>query len=430
MSVVNPPLHYSNELYVNSAKARYHRVKLGGAGHAGDASYLDKKVVTMRFENIGCLTVSDRKPHRATRSARPNNSPRSLQGFTLLELLIVIAIIAILIALLLPAVQQARESARRTQCQNNLVQLGVALQHYNQTHGVLPPGCVNDSGPILADGGESHRAGWIAQILPFIGQEAIWHQINFMNPQRSFMSPADNAELDEALALWNKIQAGELTKDQAVQLQQESYAATSGMMSGFGRYGVTKGKPQPSELAGRMNNSFMTIPLLHCPSFAGNMTAMSNYAGVHNSTEQPIDVDGDGLLYLNSSESLESVPDGASNTLLVGEHLNNPPGTAWVFGDRGTLRNMGKIGTFFRLMSYDPATGERQDIRNMTDEARAKYKAEEQRRVGTFGSTHNMHVYFVLADGSVRGIRKTISQEVLQKLASRKDGQSVSATEF
>lgn len=75
---------------------------------------------------------------------------RISRGFTLLELMIVIAIIAILISLLLPSIQQAREAARRTQCQNNLLQLGIAFHNYNLTHTMLPSGCVNPTGPVVA----------------------------------------------------------------------------------------------------------------------------------------------------------------------------------------------------------------------------------------------------------------------------------------
>ena len=144
----------------------------------------------------------------------PARSMRRLRGFTLMELLIVIAIIAILIALLLPAVQSARENARRVQCQNNLTQMGIALQHYNQTFGVLPPGCVNQTGPILADG-KGYRMGWMAQILPYMGQDGLWYGLNFDEPERSFMSPEENAALDKALAIWNRIEAGETTTEDA-----------------------------------------------------------------------------------------------------------------------------------------------------------------------------------------------------------------------
>jgi prepilin-type N-terminal cleavage/methylation domain-containing protein len=88
------------------------------------------------------------------------------RGFTLIELLVVIAIIAILIALLLPAVQQAREAARRTQCKNNLKQIGLALHNYESTHSILPAGTFN----AVAGGGVSNNASPIPMILPFIEQ--------------------------------------------------------------------------------------------------------------------------------------------------------------------------------------------------------------------------------------------------------------------
>jgi hypothetical protein len=348
----------------------------------------------------------------------------------MLELLVVIAIIAVLIALLLPAVQQARENARRVQCQSNLVQLGVALQHYNQTFSVLPPGCVNETGPILADS-EGYRISWIAQILPQLGQDALWNQINFRDPRRSFLSPEENASLDQALTLWHQLESGQITKEKALEMQYGTDPMLGGQIASG--YDVTRGMPKPPELAGKLTGMTLNLSLLQCPSNPSNRTPTSNYAGVHNSFEQSIDIDGDGLLYLNSSESLESIPDGASNTLLLGEHLNSPPGTIWLYGDRGTLRNMGDskgLGSYARIMNYDPLTGELEDTRNMTEEERAEYRRTRNQLVGTFGSAHSLHVSFLFADGSVRGIRKTMSQDVLLKLASRKDGQLVSATEF
>ena len=102
---------------------------------------------------------------------------RSRPGFTLVELLLVMMIIVILIGLLLPAVQSAREAARRTQCLNNLMQLGIAMGTYASSHSVLPPGVVNETGPIK-NLPEGYHHSWVVQILPYIGQQNAYNQLN------------------------------------------------------------------------------------------------------------------------------------------------------------------------------------------------------------------------------------------------------------
>src|SRR5688572_18495143 len=122
-------------------------------------------------------------------------------GFTLIELLVVIAIIAILIALLLPAVQQAREAARRTQCKNNLKQMGLALHNYHDAFNMFPPGHVYDgfadtnvrsptngggndcvAAGALASNATYVRAPWTVQILPYIDQAPLYNQFQMHMP--------------------------------------------------------------------------------------------------------------------------------------------------------------------------------------------------------------------------------------------------------
>ncbi len=110
------------------------------------------------------------------------------QGFTLIELLVVIAIIAILIALLLPAVQQAREAARRSQCKNNLKQLGLALHNYHDTHQAFPPG-----------GFGQFKISWAVSILPYLEQGTVFNAVN-MNYG---VSPGDmNSGYNTVLDKW------------------------------------------------------------------------------------------------------------------------------------------------------------------------------------------------------------------------------------
>ena len=189
-------------------------------------------------------------------------------GFTLIELLIVMAIIAVLIALLLPAVQQCRESARRTQCKNNLMQIGIALQNYEAAHGMLPPGTQNVTGPIVSKENEAHfHMSWLTQILPFLERTNDYNHIDF----------------------------------------------TSSVYSSSNR------PVRARTLAGFL-----------CPSDPSTLPAgvgATNYCGIHNDYEAPIDVNQYGVLFLNSSVRCEQITDGLSNTIfvIVG-HSGDSPG--------------------------------------------------------------------------------------------------------
>lgn len=103
---------------------------------------------------------------------------RNRLAFTLVELLVVIAIIGVLVALLLPAIQSAREAARRTQCQNNLKQIGVGLLNYHNALGAFPPSIVFDegSGPQMS---VRFRANWVIRMLPFFEEEALFNSFDF-----------------------------------------------------------------------------------------------------------------------------------------------------------------------------------------------------------------------------------------------------------
>src|SRR5687768_4236128 len=163
---------------------------------------------------------------------RPSRAPS--RGFTLIELLVVIAIIAVLIALLLPAVQQAREAARRTQCKNNLMQIGLALHNYEMAYEVLPPGSVNPTGPIRSEE-KGYHMSWVVQILPYLDQQNTFQHFNF-----------------------------------------------------------SKGVYDPDNAAARAVN----LAILRCPSSWTAAPGAACYAGNHHDAEAPIDVDNNGVMFL------------------------------------------------------------------------------------------------------------------------------------
>jgi prepilin-type N-terminal cleavage/methylation domain-containing protein/prepilin-type processing-associated H-X9-DG protein len=133
-------------------------------------------------------------------------------GFTLVELLVVIAIIGILVALLLPAIQAAREAARRSQCQNNMKQLAIGLLNYESSKKSLPPGGVTE-GPL----GTQSGAGWSIFILPYIEEQALYDKYDFDEPNES-ATDADNDRLANSVVRETDVKAFDCPTDEETDL--------------------------------------------------------------------------------------------------------------------------------------------------------------------------------------------------------------------
>ena len=238
-------------------------------------------------------------------SARMTWSGR--RGFTLVELLVVITIIGILISLLLPAVQSARESARRIQCSNNIKQLGLALNAYHTAYGKFPPSSVwrsggnfSVSGIESANNASSVYENWVILILPQLDQQNL-RQAFTLNSSTPITNSANNAAVATNLAIML------CPSDTYNRTQFVASTAPSGALSSMGSYPWARGDYGANASLGYMSYSSK-----------GNKDANGNDVGNGagpgwNSRYCR------GVMGANNSLRIDDIKDGASNTILVGE---------------------------------------------------------------------------------------------------------------
>ena len=366
-------------------------------------------------------------PRPAPRPPRPRPAPSRRGGFTLIELLVVIAIIAILVSLLLPAVQQAREAARRAQCQNNLKQLGLALHNYESTNQAIPPagwGHASYGRDIGSDSwGSFNGYGWAVSLLPYLDQRPLYDAL----PHKG---------LPGVFVLWNEGGSTTLANGTTV-----TVAAHSGPIPG----GDAKlpGLRCPSSFLPDVHPATFTVPCdpespggRDCAnataSFEGEFAFKQGYAisdykacfgsdyGGSNKTDS-----GKGMFttptdatYYNNAIPVRfaKVRDGLTNTFAFGESsfINDFYMPTWIgmlgkgsTADAGIVFQTGTKGSFPAPINGGVGAN---DMYN----ASSRYCAF---------TVHAGEVcYFTMGDGSVQGLTPNVDNEVYEGLGSMNDG--------
>jgi prepilin-type N-terminal cleavage/methylation domain-containing protein len=348
----------------------------------------------------------------------PRRSAR--QAFTLVELLVVIAIIGVLVALLLPAVQAAREAARRSSCSNNLKQVGLALHNFHDTYNRFPPGGANDQPPFgTFPNGVPNIFGssTLAYAFPFVEQTAIASKYAFSgasghldcpvcNPPHSNITLLDgqkikiytcpSSPLDEG-SWWWKTQSA--TPNRV--LPTSSYVGISGAVNGL------------------------------IPGFTEQRVFVNANIG---------ELGGGGVLGANSKNGFKDILDGSSNVILIGEQSNFYWTTTNAMKDWRTSAGLGfqiGVGTTAQPPNFtgNPFTFGFYTIRYPINKSKGWPDPNGNMAIGVgnlayiaganmpLNSAHPGGVMVLLSDGSVRFVSETVPLSTLAQLATRDDGQ-------
>jgi len=326
-------------------------------------------------------------------------------GFTLIELLVVIAIIAVLIALLLPAVQQAREAARRTQCKNSLKQIGLALHNFHDTYNRFPPGCANDMVPFGTHStGSGWGSSWKVYILPYVDQGPVFSKWVFDGTSSGYTN-ANNMALVNGMVLPVYRCASSSVPDR--------YASSNnaGSIQMFTSYTGTAG------------GHSTTGPTNKAP-----------FTSIQSSGHGP--GSANGLLFANSKTNMRDCTDGTSNTVIVHEesdHLRDANG-APITGSYSAITSQGPHGWTLGAgaNTVGLAYGER-----TFNCSTVMYNINQRGFTNAGGTGHNtgrnipvssQHVggaHVLLADGAVRFLSQNLDFHTLVRLAGANDGDTI-----
>ncbi|GAB6165957.1 DUF1559 domain-containing protein [Thermostilla marina] len=292
--------------------------------------------------------------------------PRLRTGWTLLELSTTVAAIGLLIAMLLSAVAASRETARKTQCTNNLVQIGIAAALYVDSFGSLPSGVLNETGPIRSVP-QGYHVSWTILLLPYL-------------------------ELDDLVDVIDR--SGGV------------YARSNWFLVRDIRW----------------------LDAYRCPS--GGTGRESSYAGCYDDREVPIDDKGHGVLFRNSHIRYDEIADGLSHTILIGEKRVSLFGDlGWPSGTRATLRNSSSSNeptdvTFARNAGHYVTTDTPDWQDRLIDQLPQDFQLPEDPAlyVGGFSSDHTKGINFLMCDGSVRSVDRCVDPIAFRTMGHRSDG--------
>jgi prepilin-type N-terminal cleavage/methylation domain-containing protein len=347
----------------------------------------------------------------------------SRAGFTLIELLVVIAIIAILVSLLLPAVQQAREAARRTQCKNNLKQLGLALHNYHDAHSCFPAGYYSyatsdGSGPAWAHiHPETWDAapgwGWGTMLLPFLDQAPVYESLTLEQP------------------CWEAVNAPTVVNRLPVFL----CPTASG---GDEPFTVRDESGGPLTIAGRhvlfsRSHYVASHGQEECWSGCGADLTAEIFTNIYTGETTIVTVNGDasrvadGPFFRNSRTRFSHITDGTSQTIFLGEHSSRLSEKTWVGVVPGAFthpnfsapENGPDAAATLTLVHAGPSGGEL-DITGSPIIHPVNFPTYH---VGQMYSEHTGGGHVLLGDGSVRFISENIDLYLFAGLSSMNEGE-------